>query len=44
MDQDVPYAGATLPQTGGIPVEFLIGTGVTLISAGFSLRKKDKKE
>jgi len=25
-------------------VEFLIGTGVTLISAGFSLRKKDKKE
>ncbi|WP_422822213.1 hypothetical protein [Thermoclostridium caenicola] len=25
-------------------MEFLIGTGVTLISAGFSLRKKDKKE
>jgi LPXTG-motif cell wall-anchored protein len=43
-DQEVPFDGPTLPQTGGIPIELVAGAGFAFITAGISLRKKDKKE
>jgi len=44
LDQEVPYDGPTLPQTGGVPMELVIGAGFAFITAGISLRKKGKKE
>lgn len=45
LDQEVPYGGETLPQTGLIPMELFMGAGLTLITAGFSLlKKKDEEE
>lgn len=44
LDQEVPYDGPALPQTGGVPMELVIGAGFAFITAGISLRKKGKKE
>ncbi|HHY64855.1 MAG TPA: LPXTG cell wall anchor domain-containing protein [Clostridiaceae bacterium] len=43
-DQEVPYDGPALPQTGGIPMEVLMGAGLTLVTAGCSLLKKKKED
>jgi len=43
-DQDIPYDAPALPNTGGIPMGLMIGAGAGLLSAGLSLRKKNKKE
>jgi LPXTG-motif cell wall-anchored protein len=40
----VPKGAATLPKTGGIPMEALMGLGAALMAGGFFLRKKGKKE
>lgn len=43
LDQEVPYdAGPILPQTGGIPMELIVGAGMALITAGISIKKKEK--
>ncbi len=44
LDQEVPYGGPSLPQTGGIPMELVVGAGFALITAGFSLKKKEEKK
>lgn len=44
LDQEVPHDGPVLPQTGGVPIELVIGAGFAFITAGITLRKKDKEK